>query len=91
MAARLMPKATTQPTASTANLVPVITEPPTTNLTTLSRDAPAHNGDGEEEGELGHAGTGQAQQQAAHDGGTGAGGAGNDGQHLPHADDEASR
>ena len=46
------------------------------------------NRDGEEEGELGHTGTGQAQQQAAHDGGTGAGGAGDDGQHLPHADDE---
>ena len=42
----------------------------------LEQGRARHNRDGEEEGELGHTGTGQTQQQATHDGGTGAGGSG---------------
>ena len=49
----------------------------------LEQRSTRHDRDGQIESELGHAGTGQAQQQAAHDGGTGAGCAGDDGQTLP--------
>ena len=54
----------------------------------LEQRGTRHDRDGQIEGELRHAGAGQAQQQAAHDGGTGAGGAGDDGQALPHADEQ---
>ena len=54
----------------------------------LEQRSTCHDRDGQIEGELCHTGAGQAQQQAAHDGGTGAGGAGDDGQALPHADEQ---
>ena len=41
---RIQTKATTQPTTRTAISVPVIAAPERTNLTTLSRDAPAITG-----------------------------------------------
>ena len=54
----------------------------------LEQGCTRHDRDGEVEGELRHAGTGETQQQAAHDGRAGTGGTGDDGQHLPDADDE---
>ena len=54
----------------------------------LEQGCARHDRDGQIEGELCHTGAGQAQQQAAHDGGTGAGGARNDGQTLPQANDD---
>ena len=54
----------------------------------LEQGCTRHDRDGQIEGELCHAGAGEPQQQTAHDGSAGAGGAGNDGKALPHADEQ---
>lgn len=85
MAARLTTKATTQPTTRTAISVPVIAAPERTNLTTLSRDAPAIAGMAKKVNSA--TGTGQTQQQTAPMVAPGEEVPDVD-QHLPHADDE---
>ena len=57
-------------------------------LNHLEQGCTCHDRDGQIEGELCHAGAGEPQQQTAHDGSAGAGGAGDDGKALPHADEQ---
>ena len=78
-------KATAQPTSRMMTSLPVSVLPSRKNLTSLSPLAPAHDRDGQKEGELGRHRPGQPAQHAAQDGRTAAAGAGDQGQHLPPA------
>ena len=57
-------------------------------LNHLEQGCTCHDRDGQIEGKLRHAGAGETQQQTAHDGSAGAGGAGDNSKALPHADEQ---
>ena len=80
--------ATMQPNSRTLTSPTVNHAAARQELDQLQAGSARHNRDGEEEGELGRTGAAHTTEQAADDGGTAAGRAGNQRQHLPQAHDD---